>query len=299
MKGILSFLCWLSIVESTSQNSNVIDRLTTDTDVVNFWEKVVVGHKRKINFLPYFNETIRVADSLGAKNWIKTDFDQNGETDLLIFRKDGLTDMSFILAKAGKYDLAKPEYYIFSNKYQFIYPIIKHVNGKNLILLYNQEQLNYDSENSHYLYSKLLCDTLAFEDGRVLNYSSHPQKHYIQKVIIENDGNCEGDCPKTTVTIDSKSFSSTALKQGDDGKRYRGSLSKQDIQTINDLLNYANFPKLKSAYRVREFDQTTTTLTVVYDGGKKKVITDYGSTGNFTLAEIYKLTYGIHWVATR
>ena len=299
MKNILLAIFWLSVTTAFAQKKNSIDQLMTDSDVVAFWKKISVGKQQKIEFQPYFNETIRLADSLGAKNWIKTDFDQNGETDLLIFRKDGITDMSFILAKDGKYSIIKPEYYIFSSKYQFVYPVAKRTNGKNIILLYNQEQLNYDSENKRYIYSKLLCDTLVFKYGQVLNYSPTPQKHDIAQIIIENNGSCEGDCPKTTITITNKSFSSTALKQGADGKRYRGSLSKKSIQTVNDLLTYANFSKLKSEYRVKDFDLTTTTLTVVYDGGKKKVIKDYGSTGTFTLAEIYKLAGKIDWIAVK
>lgn len=282
-----------------SQNANEIDALKTDVDVSKFWQEKVSAKKNKLPLTPFYTGRIRVNDSLGAKNWVKTDFDGNGETDLLVFRVEGITEILVVLSKNKKYELIKPSY---SNqyRYQFVYPVVKVIDGKSFILLYNQRQTGTHDEAGNALYTKLECDTLVFKYERVLNYSSHPRKHDITQVIIENNGSCEGDCPKTTLTINAQSLSSTASKQEDwNSKTYRGSLSKKDAQTVIDLLNYADFPRLLPSYRVQETDQTTTTLTVVYDGGKKKIIKDYGSTGTFTLAEIYKIADGISWVAVR
>lgn len=297
MKNPLSLLALFFTITfpALSQKANEIDLLKTDADVSDFWQKNVSANKKKLPLVPFYTGRIQVNDSLGAKNWIKTDFDGNGETDLLIFRVEGITEILIVLSKNGKYKLIKPSY---SNnyRYQFIYPITKKINKLNLILLYNQHQVGIIDETENKLYTKLECDTLTFKYNRVLNYSSHPHKYDISCIILENNGSCEGDCPKTTVIIDSKNFSSTAIKKNN-GKSYSGSLDKQSIKDINNLLSYANFPNLNSEYKAKDYDLTTTTLTVLYNGGKKKVIKDYGSTGSFTLSEIYKITGNINWTA--
>ena len=296
---LMLVLFFLVTLEAFGQKTNDIDALRLDADVSKFWQEKVSAKKNRLPLVPLYSGRTQTNDSLGARNWIKTDFDGNGETDLLIFRVEGITEILVVLSRDKKYELIKPSY---SNqpRYQFVYPVVKAINGKSVVLLYNQRQTGTLDKAGNMLYTKLECDTLVFKYGRVLNYCAHPQKHDITQIIIENNGSCEGDCPKTALTINAKSLSSTASKQEDwHSKVYRGSLSKKDIPTIIDLLNYADFPRLSPSYRVQETDQTTTTLTVVYDGGKKKTIKDYGSTGTFTLAEIYKLANRIDWVAVK
>ena len=283
-------------------NANAIDQLATDADVIAFWDKAL--HLRPALRFEHYNSKYPphiafIADSLGTRDWWKTDLDQNGETDLLIFRREGATELTFALASHGTYRVVSPTY---ASEIGLIYPVVKRLHERNAIFLYHQIQLGYDDEAKRFLYSPLLCDTLVYAQGHVLNYVAQPRRHRLEQVIVENDGRCEGDCPTMRVVIDAQHLVGTAEREDNEkGKRkhYRGMLPAARIKEVLDILNYANFPAFDSTYQARMYDLTTTTLTVVYDGGKRKVVRDYGSSGTCTLAVLYELATDVKWVPKR
>lgn len=279
-------------------SANTIDHLITDADVSAFWEKAL--HLRPaLRFEHYGHDYTRhvdfLADSLGTRDWWKTDLDQNGETDLLIFRREGATDLTFALASQGTYRLVSPTYAWHRG---LIYPVVKRLHERNAIFLYYQTQLGYDDEAKRFRYSPLLCDTLVYAQGHVLNYVAQPQPHRLEQVIVEDNGRCEGDCPRIRVVIDAQRLVGSAVKEyREAGTRYQGTLPATRIQDLLAVLQYANFPAFASSYHVIQYDLPTTTLTVVYDGGKRKIVSDYGSSGTCTLAVLYGLATDLKWVS--
>jgi len=278
-------------------SANAIDHLITDADVSAFWDKDLNLRPalRFEHYNPKYPPHIAfIADSLGTRDWWKTDLDHNGETDLLIFRREGATELTFALANHGTYQLVSPTY---TWDRDLVYPVVKRLHEANAIFLYHQTQLGYDAEAKRFFYSPLLCDTLVYAQGHVVNYVAHPRSHRITQVIVENNGRCEGDCPRVRVVIDAQHLVGSAVREfREAGKRYQGTLTATRIQDILAVLQYANFPALDSTYQARMYDLTTTTLTVVYDGGKRKVVRDYRSSGTCTLAVLYGLATDLKWV---
>jgi hypothetical protein len=286
----------LTVCAQTKTIPNKIDSLNTDKDVFTFIRKHFQEYDGRESFDYYRNETQQIADSLKVRNWVKADIDNNGETDLLVFRASKLPNIFSILSLGHKFEITSAKYS--DCKYQFMYPVVTTLNNQVVILLYSQNQIDYDHNNKHFIYSKLACDTLLVKDNLFVNYVPAPTPTEIEKIEIDNDGICEGNCPRINISINAQTFSNKCSKEmfWDNKPRLStGQLTKVEINRILSLLAYSNFTELNKNYEVGCSDQPTTTLTITYDNGKKKVIYDYGSSGNFTLTEIYKIAYGINW----
>lgn len=70
---------------------------------------------------------------------------------------------------------------------------------------------------------------------------------------------------------------------------FTGVISNEDYNLVLKKLNDMDFPTLEENYRVLYTDAQTGNLRIIYDGGKEKVITDYGMKGTPELVEIHKL----------
>jgi hypothetical protein len=288
-----SFLILLIAIvsASTSCSANSIDVIKTDEDVFTFIRQFYPHVKLKGTFGKYYNETIKFADSLKVKNWVKTDIDNNGETDLLMFNADGLPEVFAVISIHGKYRLVEARYFC---KHQFIYPVVKN----NILMLYSNNIKGYDQDAKTTIYSKLECDTLTLVGGFFANYNKSTRHSDIKKIEINVNGMCEGNCPRINILINPARLTSICLKQKDDRDAvitYTGQLTSTEIHNILQLLNQSNIDEFKNEYSLPCSDQTTTTLTITFADGRSKKISDYGSSGNFTLTSIYDIAYGIKW----
>lgn len=269
--------------------------MQSDKAVFAFVKQKFPKYNGQGTFDNYRNETQQTADSLNTKKWVKADINNDGVTDLLIFRADDLPNIFAILSSNDTFQVTSAKYFC---KYQFIYPVVTTFNNQNIILLYNQDQIDYNSNIKHFIYTKLTCDTLIVKDNLFVNYVQSPKRNNIEIIEITNDGMCEGNCPRINISINAKTFENKCSKEmywDNKPKSSTGQLSQEEIKKILLLLDYSNFTDLRESYEVGCTDQPTTTLTITYDGGKTKTIKDYGSSGNFTLTEIYKIAYGIKW----
>lgn len=293
----LSFFIYL-IFCSTHCMANRIDSLNTDKQVIAFLNHNFPTQKNDLYYFDhYYNETIKVADSLKVKKWVKVDMDQNGETDLVVFNGNYLQDIFVILSKNGKFE--KVSACQNECKYHWIYPIVSSINKKPVILLYHQGQYGYDDSTKHFLYTPLEIDTITFWKGRFLNYISKLKTYTIQGIKIFNDGICEGECPRIDIKVNANNFKNQCSKElqwDNNPKKFVGKLSSVEIKAILSILDYSNFSELPEQYQISCSDQPTTTLTIEYNNGQTKAIRDNGSFGNFTLAEIYKIANKIKWI---
>jgi len=290
------FICFIPC--SIFCKANQIDSLKTDEQVLEFLNKTFPTKKENPYYFDhYYNETIKVADSLKVKKWIKIDIDQNGETDLLVFEGNYLQNIFVILSKNGK--LEKVSACRDECKYHWIYPVISRINKKPVILLYYQSQYGYDDSTKHFLYTPLATDTITFWQGRFLNYINELKTYKIQSIEIYNDGICESECPRINIKIDINNFENQCSKElqwDSKPKKFTGKLSSTEIKKMLSIFGYSNFSELPEQFSITCSDQPTTTLTIKYNNGRVKTIRDNGSFGNFTLAEIYKITDKINWV---
>jgi hypothetical protein len=291
---------YLTIFSQTIPKYNQIDSLNTEKEAFSFVKKHFPEFNGNETFEEYRNETQHIADSFKVRNWVKCDIDNNGETDLLIFRANKLPKIFAILSFHNNFVSTSATFS--SCKYQFVYPVATFLNNQNIILLYSQDQVGYDRNSKHFIYTKIASDTLIVKETLFVNYTQAPKFNEIKTIEVYNDGSCEGNCPRIKINIDAKTFLSNCTKElyrDNKLKSYTGQLTKEQIRHIVKLLDYSNFSELKEKYGYDCIDSPTTTITVKYENGYTKTVDDQGSWGNFTLAEIYKIAFGIKWIENK
>jgi len=289
--SIILFLasCWPSKAE------NRIDSLKSDTEVLDFVGQFFPDFNPLEGFERYYRKARKRARIFKVKNWVVTDIDNNGESDLIVFRAFSLPEVVVILSFKGRFKKATAGYRCMNLE---IYPLLTHTNGRNIILLYKQDSADFDTKRKKLILKKLNCDTIIVKDTLLLNYLPEPKTYDIENIEISNDGLCEGDCPRINIKINPKTLESECSEDFWDCslKSRKGKLSQYHISKILSLLSYSNFSDLNDDYNVECTDQTTTTLTITYDNGRTKQIMDYGSSGNFTLSEIYRIALKSNWI---
>lgn len=109
---------------------------------------------------------------------------------------------------------------------------------------------------------------------------------------------CFGPCPQFKIEMDKNreavyeairfNFSKEFGSPSPEGT-FKGKISEKEFDQILKKLNEMDFPTLQNNYKVNYTDVQTANLKIIYDGGKEKIITDYGMMGTPELIEIYQL----------
>ena len=276
--------------------ANEIDLIKNDSDVISFFKQNFENYKDiKLSFPTPKSEIERLHDSLKTVNWYKVDFDDNGETDILIFNLFPVNKIFAVIADDGTFRKIEASC---ERQYDALYPVILNINNETLILCHNQNRIEFDVVNKRYLYTNLECDTLIFKNNYFLTYIQNPKQYAIDSIDIENDGQCEGTCPQIFISINCKTYASACDKnvmRNNRNQNYTATLSKEEIQRIVEMLQYSNFSEYNDYYEIPYTDQPTAWITIFYDGGKSKKIELYGYSGPCTLMEIYKYAVNCDW----
>lgn len=109
---------------------------------------------------------------------------------------------------------------------------------------------------------------------------------------------CFGPCPQFRIEIDKNreavyeairfNFTKEFNSPSPEGT-FKTTLNENEFRLILKNLNEMDFPALQDSYRVEYTDVQTANLKIIYDGGKEKIITDYGMMGTPELKELYQL----------
>src|SRR5690606_8753996 len=109
---------------------------------------------------------------------------------------------------------------------------------------------------------------------------------------------CFGTCPQFRIEIDKNreavyeairfNFSKEFNSPSPEGS-FKTKINEPEFQLILKKLNEMDFPTLEERYKVPFTDAQTANLKIIYDGGKEKIITDYGMMGTPELKELYQL----------
>lgn len=129
------------------------------------------------------------------------------------------------------------------------------------------------------------------------NDSNTGMKYNIERIEYFTSA-CFGTCPQFKIEINKDRnavYTAVRFNLSQDFESespegiFTGKINKDDYNLIVKKLNDMDFPMLQDRYKVDYTDAQTANLKIVYDGGKEKVITDYGMRGTAELQEIYKL----------
>lgn len=270
-----------------SQNKRVfnkIDSLTSTKDIQEFIENednkinYYVNIKDKIDYNSYCSV---IADSLSLKqNWGKSDFDNNGLTDLLVTGSTSEGPKTiYILDKGNHFEsknLSKGKLYeecsfssVKDNKIE--YQSIKILNRYGYL-------------------SNLIKENLVYKNGEFIEENISPKRHHILEVKFETSGSHWNHYIFKMEIVSNRDVTWTTKDDGfiNPGV-YTSKLSEKDFKEIIDLINYIDFENLSDEYNVSYSDSDTGYLTITYDNLKIKSIRDYGLMGTRGLKRLYDI----------
>jgi hypothetical protein len=249
----LKFCLLLSLlVVCIAANANEIDGLKTDKQVLAFIKKLSSKDERIAEtsfYKPYSydKKTQKTADSLGVKNWVIIDFDKNGETDLIAFNLYDLQQLVAVFSINGKYKKINSTWSV-GSKYSLTYPIIKNIDGKNLILIYHNQTTSKRIKFGEELnYTPIVCDTIHYENGMFLNYYQNLEKHSIESISIKSTNNDVGG--EMNMEIDFINLKDSCFKlEGNRelAEKYTYKLTNEEMLRVKYLIEQSNFRKLNN-----------------------------------------------------
>ncbi|WP_144281587.1 DUF6438 domain-containing protein [Chryseobacterium echinoideorum] len=317
----------LSIINCNDKESVVkkteIDNLKSQEEVQSFIRKTdsTFNHyevKKIEDFKTddlIFLENQKIAKKEGVnKSFYKTDFDNNGYTDLLV-----LGD-AYHCISSGNQSCSYDPIVILSfgnNKYRFINfslglqnyltPKIKKINGKNLLSIYKPIIKSWEEKKFE---ETPFVQNLEYKFGEFVEYNSNDKNYIpIQKIELLTSG-CFGTCPVFQLSIDQNrnahfiaehfNFSNNmeSWSENIEGK-FHTVIDEKQYESLTGTLQYIDFPNLKDNYAVNWTDDQTVILKITYAGNKLKVIQDYGATGTYGLRSTYKKLFDLrknqHW----
>jgi hypothetical protein len=276
----------------TKKHLNYIDSIQNEKQIEDLLIKIDSNYRKfKVNSKLKFSDKIcqKISDSLKIKPWTKSDFDNNGLTDILIVGEYYNPAILCILDKGNtKYEIKR----ITRRSFQDCsFPlVVENKNNSEIKYFYNVDSDYGNWEEK----PKLTMKTLLYKFGDFIEKNENVNNHNIEQIEYSTTG-CFGTCPVFTLKINSKKSANLDAKSFNqiDGKDINGQFkSKIDDEKYNqiiDLLNYLNFEKLKNDYSVNWTDDQTCTLKITYDNGQIKTIKDYGLIGTYGLNRVYKL----------
>lgn len=291
-----------------------IDRLKTKSEIENFIRKSDTNYKKyELKNLQDFNRNTSndstnkiLANKLNVKtNYTKTDFDNNGYTDLLAIGDnhdcisfspgiEGEESCSFspiVLMNNGK---NKPKIFHIDKEWgNSMVPKVEYINSQPFLVIHKEKLV--DEKKEKYSDSKAI---LTFKFGDFIEYNENPKKNKITKIEFKTSG-CFGSCPvyKLTLNRDSLSVFNAQyynFNKKDDvgyGKEegvFSTKISKVEFDKLEEFLNYCDFENLNKEYYVMHTDDQTGYLKITFNNGKVKNMSDYGMIGTYGLKNLYQ-----------
>lgn len=322
---ISSFLFVLSCSkEHQTLHKTEIDGLKSDQEVQAFIRKTDSAFKnyevKKIadfttNDIVFF-ENKKLAEKLNVnESFYKTDFDNNGYTDLLILGDNhtcfeaanqscSYTPIALMNFGNNNYEIVR-----FTQGFNdIITPKIKKINSKYLLQIYRPvlkdwEQRIFEKEPS--------VKILEFKFDEFIEYNSNEKNYIPIKKIEFSTSGCFGTCPIFRMTIDQNrnaTFIAEHFNFSDDMEgwseniegKFHTVIDQKNFKKLIGTLQYIDFPSLKDNYSVDWTDDETVNLKITYSDNKVKTINDYGAIGTYGLknvyGQLYKLRKNQKWI---
>lgn len=275
------------------QKSNLIDSIQTAKQITDLISKIDNRYKGfKVNETLKFENRYsdknykKIADSLNVQPWTKTDFDNNGLTDIMVIGNWNDHSIICILDKDGKYEIKPITRRSFQN---FTFPIVE--SGKIKYFFESESE-----RENFYEPRKLKQITLVYKYGDFIEENQKPADHKIEKIEYSTS-RCYGTCPIYNLTINSDKTAKwhaemyNKIKGKEVSGNFYSKITKDKYNDIVNLLNYIDFETLKDNYAVNWTDDQNAAIKIIYDNGKVKSISDYGLIGTFGLNRVYQLLF--------
>ena len=296
MKYLLLFIACLFI---TNAFSNKIDLLKSDKDVADFIISLdsMFTRKHAQRFIVPTDSAIvqcsPMAKTAKIHNWEKTDFNNDGATDLLVIG-NWYDYKPYVVIDIGnnQFKLIELGYSSFNNCE--LAKIIT-INKRPMLVFYvKKTYLDRTSKKIADYKDSTEIDTLAYQFNSFIEYNPHITKKKIKSITFKT-GTCFGTCPEFSITVlaNGKAIYSGGSFDKRDGQ-YSALIPRVDLQPIYDIIDYIDLKKIKNNYAVTWTDSPTCSLMINFKDGSVKNIEDYGELGTFGLRAVYDHFFQIH-----
>ena len=264
--------------------------------------------------------TKKVADSLKIdKSFYKSDFDNNGFTDLLIigdahtcFGMAGCKEMESIscdfsvysLMNFGNDSINSIDLNFITQNLSLVPKIIDSEIGSFIEL---HKPKDYNPENRKLeIVNKTI--PLIYKYGTFIERNTKNKEYEIENIEFIADG-CVAGCSEFIISIDNnkngkfnavnynwfdKNFSSELEPNDIDGV-FKTTVSNEHFNEINGIINYLDFPNLDNSYYSGAMHSSSVTLKITFDNGKTKTIKDDGLIGTYGLKRVYEMFYELRF----
>jgi hypothetical protein len=254
---------------TVSVSANEIDDLKTASDVNQFLKKIDPKYADTL----MLEEKATPAGEFGKNTFHKVDLDGNGQTDLIVESK-------YLFAVTDKNDLVMVDHGGFTF-YRYALFKVEKVGGDTLLRVRPRKDTDLPQPPSE---DEL---TLTFKFGGFIEYNSTPDHMKIESVTLSTSG-CFGSCPIFTISIKADRSATYQAKQFNKQQgEFKGTIAPVDYDRLLGIINYMRLGSLKNEYAVPWTDDQGAKLTIKYDGGKVKQISDYGMIGTYGLENLY------------
>ncbi len=245
-KAILYILFLLSFIHVLGQDvlvtgkHNKIDEIKSAKQALKFIREVNPDFK-DYNIYPKpkydSGECIRCSDSLGVQSWVKADFDSNGYTDLLcIINREGINRLICILDSGDNHFYST---YVILYMSRYLFPLVKEINGKSVIILKYCNLIN--SDRIHWTGD--ITDTFYCTPGGFVNTSIKRQYKYIESIEYVYSGFPRSRLRDARVVIDKDLKMDCNLIYGDTIINLKCPITKREFREMEVLVNNIHISK--------------------------------------------------------
>ncbi len=186
-----------------------------------------------------------------------------------------------------------------------LFPIIKNEGHQTTILIYfkdlpvimNNEEVYEGPINSYFSGggpNSIGCTKLIYKFNNFIELNDIPVKHNIKQITFTS-GAAFSSTRIFEMNIDSNRRTFYCHKKyGEKPEIGKTIVDTSSFNRIIGMLNYLDFPSLNSQYSEGPVtDLPTANLTILYDNGLVKKISDYGDCGTYGLSALYDELFGL------
>jgi hypothetical protein len=301
MKYLLLFLFFFAFTARLS--ANTIDSLKTDNDILRFVLKIDTHLTYKgaptVSVVPTDTllkllECSDVARKGGVKTWEKLDFNQDGNTDLLVTLK--IASYFYVVTVVDKGDNTFKISWLSrrtSNYCEIAWPV--KVNDKQMLVFYSKGSIfkGRGTDGKWKWEPDLKMDTLIYLYGDFIEYNPKVKNYAISSISIKSYPTA-WPAPEYAANILADGKATFNAKNFDSKNGYfKGAISTNKLEELKSLLDYIQVKKLKDKYQVQWTDDLTVDYEIVFADGTVKRISDYGLIGTFGLRRLYSFLHDL------
>lgn len=306
---IMSLLFSANTFAATDQ---VIDSLQTDEQVLSFitalngnYKNISLRPPKRVFGLQDYQKRI---NQFGSVSYEKADFDRNGLTDLLFngYQDDeednGECSRLTLVIMSFPNDSIQIHQLTLGFFISFFTARTLNINGQTFIRTLTVKY-NYNSKRRQELFEERY-DTLTYRFSTFLETSKEVH-HQIQGITYCVCGGLGGSAPfRLNIFGDSVSMSigeylRSPKSSMDSGGVFIAKIDSITVSRLYGILDYINFTNLKNAYASSSVDDLEGFITIIYDKGKIKKVSDRGHIGTYGLAALEKIFMELidaqHW----